>query len=275
MKWTHTSMDLFGLNGTEVQILESLSSTKSVQVVAKETGLSRTGIKYSISNLMHKGLINLIRQGKRKLYIAITEDQLRQKLQQTMDSIVLESGVKEGVRIKTSIEDEFIIHVGPKEIVPAFKRIAYESKDERIKAIQHHRSFNDQVEVATSEQVADFNNAIIKNHIILDGLLNESAYESYVDEIKTDPKKFKEGIQSLEGRMADYSVFPNNRFNYHSEIWLFKTTTLIINWKDSVAIEIINKNMTGFLREMFEYVKEGSRKIDHNKIMREIIVKNK
>ena len=71
--------------------------------------------------------------------------------------------------------------------------------------------------------------------------------------------------------MADYSTFPDDRFNNHAEIWIFKTTTLVINWKEKVAIEIVNSDITNFVREMYEYVKDNSKKIDHNEMMRSLI----
>jgi len=117
----------------------------------------------------------------------------------------------------------------------------------------------------------EFNEAIKKNHIILDGMLNRGAYNAYKEEIKKDPEKHADMIESLEGRMADYTVFSDEFFNYDSEIWIFKTTTLIINWNEEVAIEITNANMTGFLKDMFEFVKEGGSKLDHNKTMRELL----
>lgn len=75
--------------------------------------------------------------------------------------------------------------------------------------------------------------------------------------------------------MADYTVFPDNFFNHETEIWIFKTTTLIINWYEEVAIEITNAHMTKFFKDMFEFVKAGGRKLDHNKAIRELLSKNR
>ena len=73
--------------------------------------------------------------------------------------------------------------------------------------------------------------------------------------------------------MSDYSVFPDNRFEASAEIWIFKKTSMIINWYERIAIEITNRRTTDLLREMFEYVKHGSKKIDHNLMMRSLIEK--
>jgi hypothetical protein len=45
---------------------------------------------------------------------------------------------------------------------------------------------------------------------------------------------------------------------------------LIINWREEVAIEITNKEIMLFLRDMFEFVKVSNRKIDHNRLIKQV-----
>jgi predicted transcriptional regulator len=269
MNWRNSALKILGLSETEILILESLLEYRNVQKIAKHKELSRTGINYVLKNLIKKGLVFKKRVGKRNFYIAVSENELLKILDQTNSEIRGEN--KKGVKVKISKQDEFVVHVGINEIVPAYERIAFENKNERIRAIQHHKSWLDILKKLSGEQLANFNRAIIKNHLILDGMLNESAYEDYRKEIKENPEKNKEVIKSLEGRMADYTVFPDNVFNFHSEIWIFNSTTLMINWNEEVAIEITNENMTSFLKDMFEFVKMSGKKIDHNKMLKEII----
>ena len=274
MNWHNKSLKILGLTDTETEVLKSLSLAKSTQDIKRLTGLSRTGIKYVLEKLMEKEMVEKVKVGKRFIYMAISKKELLQKLKEIFDEINIESGsVGEltGARIKTSKENEFIIHVGAREIVPAYQRIASINKGERIKAIQHHKSWVELSEKVSKEQLVEFNKSIVKNHLILDGMLNESAYDSYLQEIKKDPRKHKDTVESLSGRMADYTVFPNSVFNYNCELWLFKSTTLLINWHEEVAIEITNQSMTPFLRDMFEFVKAGGKKIDHNKVIKGVL----
>jgi len=270
MNWADKSLRVLSLTETETSILNVLTAPKNVQDIAKDSGVSRTGVNHVLKNLIYKGLINYEVVGKRRIYSSVNLEQLAKKFQETLDQIEIANKDKKGARIKISKEDEFVIHVGAKEIIPAYKRIASENKNERIRAIQHYRSWSVLAEKISSKQLVEFNEAIKKNHIILDGMLNRGAYNAYKEEIKKDPEKHADMIESLEGRMADYTVFSDEFFNYDSEIWIFKTTTLIINWNEEVAIEITNANMTGFLKDMFEFVKEGGSKLDHNKAMREL-----
>jgi hypothetical protein len=271
MNWQDKSLNILGLSETETAILDCITTAKSIQEIADETALSRTGINYGLGQLAGKGLVTRYKHGKRSLYVGANLPDLARKLENISQEIHVSSGGIKGARIRTSKEDEFVIHVGTKEIIPAYSRIASMNKNERVRGLQHHRSYKEIVEKASSKLLAEFNGAIIKNDIILDGILNEGAYKAYADEMKADSKKYKDAVESLEGRMADYHVFSDNFFNFDAEIWIFKTTTLIINWNEEVAIEITNANMTGFLKDMFEFVKMSSNKIDHNKKMRDLL----
>ncbi len=274
MDWHGKPFKIFNLTSTETAVLNILHSPKSVQNIARESGISRTGINHVLKNLVNNGLVKCTIVGKRRTYHAISLEGLSQKIKSTLEEIEIANKDKKGAKIKISKGDEFIIHVGTKEIIPAYERIAAENKNERIRAIQHHRSWNELIEKISPKQLVEFNEAIKKNNIIVDGMLNKSAYTDYREEIKANPKKHADAVQSLEGRMADYTIFPDKFFNHDAEIWIFKTTTLIINWHDEVAIEITNADMTGFLKDMFEFVKAGGSKLDHNKAIREILNKD-
>jgi predicted DNA-binding transcriptional regulator len=273
MNWHDKTLNILGLTKNEIKVLNCLNELKNVQDIARLTDLSRTGINHLIKILYRKALIKKVKSGKRVFYVAIDKKTLKKQFQEISEELDLSEKDKKGVRIKISKQDEFIIHIGVKEIVPAYQRIFSENRNERIKAIQHHKSWMELLEKVSPTQLIDFNRAIIKNHLILDGMLNESAYASYLEEIKNDPDKNKAAVESLSGRMADYAVFPDNMFNYSSEIWLFKNTALIINWAEEIAVEITNENMINFLKDMFEFVKMAGKKIDHNKIIKEVFGK--
>lgn len=271
MKLDENVLTLFGITKTEQTILEHLYEAKSIQSISKETKVSRTGVVYVLSILITRGFVHKIKNKKRSLYIAISVDEFADKIKYIADILLLKNNALHGVRVKTSHENEFIIHVGANEIVPAYNRIASMNKNTRIKAIQHHRSWLELIDKVTPQQLVDFNQTIIRNKIILDGMLNESAYISYQKEIELDTEKHRATVESLKGRMADYTVFPDSIFNYDSEIWIFQNRCLIINWKEDVAIEISNQNMVGFIDDMFEFVKAGGKKIDHNKMVERVL----
>ncbi len=269
--WTPRVKKMLFLEALDMQIMDAIPTAKSLQEIARETKIPRTSVAYNLKNLVGRGLVETSKYGKRLRYIALTNSKLVEYVEKGLDEINIANTEKKGARIKPTKENEFIIYIGIKDIVPAYARIAAENKNERVKAIQHHRSYREIFEKASAKLIEEFNDAIRKNNIIVDGILNNSAYKDYMAEIKANPDKYKSATEGLNERSADYHVFADNLFDYDAEIWLFKSTTLLINWHEEVAIEITNASMTGFIRDMFEFVKAGSVKIDHNKMMRELI----
>jgi DNA-binding transcriptional ArsR family regulator len=274
MNWSDKRLNVLNLTKNERLVLNTISEPRSVQEISSMSGLSRTGINHILKNLKKEYLVTQSERGKRRFYTAIESEELVRRLKKVIGDVSGENIKPKGAHVRTSKEDEFIIHVGD-EIVPAYEKIALENKNERIKAIQHHRSWKGLVNKLQQDQLVKFNKAIIDNHLIVDGILNEGAYKEYGEEIKNDPTLHESLVKSLEGRMADYTVFADKFFDYDTEIWLFKNSTLIINWVEEIAIEIKNINITGFLKDMFEFVKSGNKKIDHNKLIKEILEKNR
>ncbi len=271
MNWTETTLDILGLNDTEKAILESLSIAKSVQDLALDTKLSRTGINHSLKKLYKKDLITTLRNGKRKLYLAITFKELSLKLQRLQDTINVESTNKKGARIKTSKENEFIIHVGSKDIISMYERIMSLHKGERWKAIQPNKSWMNMHQKLTKRELIHINNAIRENDIIVDAIVQDNAYMLYHEFFKKDPEVLQEVAESFTGRSADYTSLPHSFFDYHTEIWFFERTFSIINWKEEVAIEITNSDIMNFMKDLFEIAKEKGVKVDHNQAMSEIL----
>jgi len=94
--------------------------------------------------------------------------------------------------------------------------------------------------------------------------LQENYYDLYAEYLKKHPQSESANTaESLGSRMADYTVVPSQFFDVYSEIWIFRTTVIIINRHEEVAIEITNEQMMSFLRDMFEFVKMGGKKINH------------
>jgi len=213
MNWDDKSLNMLGLTDTEKTILNTVDTPKMVTEIVGQSGLSRTGVNYCLGNLISKGYIRTAKRGKRTVYTLANPNELRKSLFEAMDKIDPDGQTFKGARVIASGKGEFSIHVGTKEIIPAYERIAAKNKNERIRAIQHHRSWKELLKKVPPPKLVEFNKAITKNHIILDGILNESAYREYREEIKNDPNLNKATVESLGERIADYTVFPDKFFD--------------------------------------------------------------
>src|SRR3989344_87981 len=274
MNWLNKSLSFLGLNNKEVRVLNSLQSVKSHKTVAEEIGFPRTTVAFIVKNLIKKGLVLPIRHGKRFLYVSLNEEQLLGRLKQMMGEMNATANERKGAQIRISKESQFTIHVGLKEVIEAYSRIATMNKDTRIKAIQSYKSWITIVEKLGAEGLIKFNQLVRDNNLIIDGILQDKYYEWYGEYLKEHPERVSiDTAESLGKRMADYTLVPSEFFNVYSEIWIFSTTVIIINWHDEVAMEITNNQMMSFLRDMFEFVKIGGKKINHEEKLREMLEK--
>jgi DNA-binding MarR family transcriptional regulator len=162
MDWRNKSFKVLSLTDTETAILNILNVPKNVQKIAEDSGISRTGVNHVLKNLVSKGLIKYSPVGKRRTYSSITLEELSQKFQQTLEEIEIANKDKKGAKIKISKEDEFIIHIGAKEIIPAYRRIAAEKMDIYVMggAVAYKRSpdwveYNIKIDVPSAKQVIE------------------------------------------------------------------------------------------------------------------------
>lgn len=272
MNWSNKSLTFLALGEEEIKILDSLRVVKSHKEISQETKIPRTTVAFITKKLIKKGLILPIKHGKRFLYISLNEEQLTAKIQQTLGEMKTTANERKGAQIRISKESQFTIHVGIKEVIEAYSRIASINKDTRIKAIQGYKSWITIVEKLTPKELTKFNQLIIDNNLIIEGILQENQYVLYSNYLKEHPQSANtDTAKSLTGRMADYTAVPPNFFDVYSEIWIFRTTAIIINWKEEVAIEITNQEMMVFLRDMFEFVKMGGKKVNHEEEMKKVL----
>lgn len=194
------------------------------------------------------------------------------RLQKMAEGILISDLDKSGIRLKTSKETEFVVHHGINELIPAYERIASLNKNERVLAIQSNKSWKHLHEKISSAKLMHFNSLVKENKLIVDGILHEDAYKLYKSFLENNPTYKKEMmVESFSNRSADYTSVSPKLFDYNAEIWIFQRSCLIINWKEEVAVEIINNDIIGFMKDMFICVKQIGKKVDHNHAMREML----
>lgn len=257
MNWEESTLRPLGLSNTSKKILSCLKNARSLNDVAKETGIPRTSVAYNLKELVKRGLVKTVVRGKRYQYIALSKEDLSVYLQKVTDSPTKESGV--------------IIHIHTKEIVSMYERIMSLHKDERWKVIQPNKSWMHMHKKLTAPELIRLNDAISKNGIIVDALIQADAYKRYREFFKRDEAALREIVGSFTNRKADYTLIPEHFFNHNAEIWLFRNTFCIINWEDEVAVEINNVDMMHFMKDLFEIAKMSGQKVDHNQAIRDLL----
>jgi predicted transcriptional regulator len=257
MKLSDEDSNMLGLSSREKRILSALTKPLSPVKISSETNIPRTTINYILKQLVKRKLVQMTKLGKRNQYTATQEIDIRSE--------------KKSVHLKVSDQSEFYIHIGIEDVIRAFYRIAQSNKNERVRAIQPNKSWKLVHLKLTPDQLISFNHAIIENKIIVDAVVQDNAYTLYRDELKLKKIVRNDVAKSLMNRMADYTTVPYRWFDYNAEIWIYSQTVFFINWDKCIGIEITNSDIMNIIKDMYEFVKAGGNKLDHNKAMQELL----
>ncbi len=263
--------DILQLSPKERGILKILSKQEQMLIsdISKKADIPRMTLYPLLNKLKERGLISYKRSGKRKFWHV----ELPEKIAQTFTHLA-SSMTSEKVEIRKDATG-FIIHRNIKSIYSIFEEVSRLHKGERVKVIQPTFSMLTSLNnLKWQEEIKPINEAIVKNGIVVEGLLQDNYYISLFNTIsKVDPERARSHIKSFIGRATDMVFVPKEYLNIDSEFLMFRDKAFIINWKDEVAIEIQNNEIFTFLSELFALARGYGKKIDQNQYLKELLEK--
>lgn len=274
MKWLKENLILFGLTREEGGILSELNDALSLQELSKKLPIPRTTIAYVLKGLLKRGFVFRMIVGKRYKFYALSPDQLHERVEKVVGlgtRKILGTNGLPSVSNAQSIKKIQYFN-GLKDVMKAQEDFLRIHCDERIYAIQPNKSWAALHTKAGDEHVMKTNKIIKENRLILEGILEDDAYELFkrANQHKSD---FAQLAESFSGRMADYIFAPKGYLTDQIEMWIIKDNVLFIDWIEEVGIKISDKHITNFLKDMFTLVKVSGKKIDHNQAIHRLIEK--
>lgn len=257
MNWKNPALHTLGLGQKEKEILTLLRDPLSIQELARTCSVPRTTGAYIIKKLIKRGLIEKVKMGKRYKYYSISQERFKLLLEgiHTVENSKKISYVQ-GLKNITRLQSEFLSSY----------------QNERIYAIQPNKSWSNLHSKVDEEQVIHVNKIIRNNNLIMDAVVESNAYDNF-KKVNQSKRKFLKLAKSFGDRMADYASAPPGFMTDQVEMWIIKNTVIFIDWREEVAIKIVDAHITHFLKDMFLLTKEAGKKIDHNRSIREVIEK--
>jgi hypothetical protein len=170
-------------------------------------------------------------------------------------------------KTKNNSQSGFTFIYGKKTMLKVWESMA-EKNIGRFYAIQSTRSLLNTINLFKPGEFIPINNAIKKNKIIVESIAREDALPTYLNTYKDDPKIQRGIIDSFRGRMTDTTLVKNDYLNNNAELLLTSKSAFLMNWEQEVGIEIKNKDMIDFLKELFDLAKGYGKKIDFNEYLK-------
>ncbi|HEY4506018.1 MAG TPA: helix-turn-helix domain-containing protein [Candidatus Paceibacterota bacterium] len=244
---------LLGLKKKDLKVLSCLKEPSSVAEITRETNIPRMSVYSIIERLEAREMITSDRRGSRRYW---------------------RSTLSENVTGKLS-SPGFVVYEGAKSLSGLYRRIVEESKGDRFYFIEPNRSA---VAAHGKMNYADLlavNHAIRDRRIIADGILQDNWLPYNLSAWKKRGKDVRLFLNSFSDRMYNAYTIPAELLDFGSELYIFKNVALLLNWHDEVAIEIRNKEMVLFLKQIFELLKNLSTKVDLNAAVKAELAKLK
>jgi sugar-specific transcriptional regulator TrmB len=238
---TKETQDLLQLTPQETRVLETLEHTElNITKLAKACKFPRTTLYTALSTLTSRKLIRIRTQGKARLVSLLYP------------------------KTQTNI----FSNQKKQNIISTWKEII-KNKNQRILAIQSSASLREAVENFHAKEFIPLNEDIKKNHIIIETITNRNALATYMDIYKHDSKLQKDILQSFEGRMADHTFVDNQYLHMKTDLVITHNRAYLMQWKKDVCIEIEEREIVDFLKQLFELVQGYGTKNNFNEYIKE------
>lgn len=251
---------ILDLSKEQLRVFNSLKAPQNPTQIAKEIKLPRTTISYILKELVDRGLVTKKRHGKRYLYTKSDTEKLNKLTDEVR--LLLDNSLSDIISIP-SFED-IKVYKGIKSIIDLqTKLLKDEPRHSRVKVIQPNKSFIAMFDNASVEEIIEYNKAISESKVILDAILEDNAYDEYLNYWKVDPEGFERLNPSYLERTTDYVEVKRNSISFSSELWIYTDLILIINWSKKNAILIKNLESRGLLEALYDTLKSQGDKVDH------------
>jgi DNA-binding transcriptional ArsR family regulator len=263
-------ISLLHLTRQENKILKALENGDyNISDLAVLTRFPRTTLYTALSSLKKRGLITRSTKGKSVLISLVPSPEISKLFAESATAFSPEGNVRVANKSKTGKTSGFTLIYGKKAMFKVWQSLADINSKERFYAIQPTRSLINTVKLFKPGEFVPINNAIKKNKVIVDAIMKEDGFPTYMDLHKGQPDVQKKIIKSFLGRSADMSVVKNEYLNNNAELLIAPSSAFIMNWENEVGIKIENRDMIDLLRELYLLAKGYGKKIDFNEYMRE------
>jgi len=275
---------ILGLTEYEVIILKALKEKDfMIQDLAVQTEIPRTSLYYALPHLVERGFIESYKRSKKVLWRNVYDLKIgglfknQQVEQNTEDEDVgFHADGKDATsgnfikRISNSAK--VTLYSGNNQVTNALLDIATLPQHSRFYGIQPEASIVGAINNGDVNKIIEFNNKVKASKLIVEGIIHEKGTDTMVQLLSPNDKKRL--LASFSGRSADTAKLPEGFLNQtKAEIYLYDNKkVVIVNWYESFAVTIENKDVFDLLIEMFKSTKYMLNKYDQNeKIAKKLV----
>lgn len=263
---------LLGLTKTETKILKLLKNRSEPMVVSdisRDGKIPRMSVYLGLNSLKRRGITDYKRKGKRRFWYMVDTKTFTSSVISALTSL---TGANEiGI---SSNNSDFTIYHGIDGLYKSWESLKDLPPYTRVYGIQPTDSIKLSIKKLDWKRIKPLNENILNKPIIIDGVLPEDYYPTYIKLFAHDKKTQKSSLKSFIGRGTDMTFIDEKYFKgSETELLILPSVAYLTDWKNEVSIEIKNTVMLAFLRQLYELAKGHGRKVDQNAYIKDLLEK--
>lgn len=244
---------LLGLTKNEQKVVETVAhEEKIVATIAREAKLPRTTVDDIAERLALRGLLQKTKKSKRFYYKKASATSLIQTL--------FPQNLPQGIHALPLLEGAgIILHSGTNELMQVYENLFTNSSTNRIYGIQPTASALAILEKIPHSKINYLNSLISKNKLVMESVLEAD----YFEKIKgVYEKKFAHWQKIFINRASITHIIEEKTISFQSELVLHGKVALLVDWQNSIAIEIFHPEITKTLLDLFHSFQKLGRRIE-------------
>jgi len=263
---------IFGLTSAEAKIalgLIELGPT-GVSKLSRETRLPHTTVHSAVRRLREQGLVRRVSKGYRSVWKVVRVESIRKKLNialKPLEGDVTRETLGESLGVKVPETTEFFVFRGIDSLLRVYQWFFLNHRNDCVCGIQTAHSSESIYKKLNYETVAQLNDAVKTNKIIMDAILPESIMSFYRQNVAQNRRL----ASSIEGRTTSVHLIPDKLLSFNADMVIARDTAFLANWEEETLILIKNPDFITLLQNMFEFLKQAGTPFDQNAYMRQLI----
>jgi len=257
------TLNFLDLDEKEYKIIEAIKTAGSLRPVniARKTGIKRTTVNFLLKKLQLRGILIKNKVKNHYEWMMSDDSQIKNRIENLYN--FLSTTPLEGI-INLPKDIGIEIFKGKKGILEVYENILKTASHKRLSLIQGNKSVRMALKDLPKSYITYLQERYRKHKIILDGIVGENTLD-YIKVLKP------EDLKIYENRLVVTHVINDNFIDFDMDILVSERMVSLINYRKNLAVVIKNEDICEAISKMMESMKVISRKINLNKLIKELI----
>lgn len=264
-------LQVLNLTPAEEKTLQALlqGKTLSISALAREAILPRMTVRACLLRLHKRGLVRHEGSGYRSLWKIVNREKLQKRLWEGLtylDSKLSKAELSERIGVKISETTEFFAFQGVDNILKLYQWFFLNHFGQRVRGIQPTQSSQSILKKLNPQKVAQINDSVKQNRLIINAILPESIKEVYRS-LASNP----ELLSSISGRTTAVHLVPDPLLQFNADMILGAKIAIFANWEEEVAVLIRNPEFVKLLSNLYELLAQVGKTFDQNEFVAKLV----